>query len=199
MTQADSFPEDGLQAIAADLADWLEGSELPATGVRIAAAPLPIWDVRPGASLKDTTAHAGEWHHQLLNEGGAFAYARSRVADGRARIIALGESPLVAAIEEILGELRSKAADPASLRLLRSQRHHTTCLWVHREGGLDEIIVLQSPSLRIGEQFDEQTFLERLASLPPPGMIATAPRDPRCRDVALWGEDRARPVRQVEH
>jgi hypothetical protein len=198
MAQADSFPRDALQEIALDMADWLEASELSAVGARISATPLPIWDIKPGSSLREAAQNSGEWYHQILNEEGAFAYARSRVMDGHAEIIALGESPLVEAVEEALGALRGAGGDPADLRLLRSPQHYLTCLWIHREGGTDEIIVLQSQDLRTGERFDERSFLARLAALPPPGMTATAPRERRYRAVQVWGENRAQPVRRVE-
>ncbi len=198
MAQADSFPSDALQEIAVDIADWLAASELPTSGVRIAATSLPIWDVKSGPSLQEAATDSGEWHHQILNEDGAFAYARTRVVDGRAEIIGLGESPLVEALEEILGQLRTNAERPVVLRLLRSERHHTTCLWIHCEGGPDEVIALQSQALRVGERFDEQAFLAKLAVLPPPGMIASSPRDARSSDVGLWRSSRAQSPRQVE-
>lgn len=197
MAQADSFPREALQEIADHVADWLEASGLPTSGARVAATSLPIWDVTSGSSLEEAARNSGEWHHQILNEDGAFAYARSRIVDERVTVVGFGDSPLVKAIEGTLGELRDEAGNTATLRLLRSDRHHTTCLWIHREGG-DEIIVLQSLALQAGERFNEQTFLSKLASLPPPGMIATSPRGSRCRDVRLWGQNRAQPARRVE-
>src|SRR5690606_31760909 len=73
MAQADPFSRVALQAIAAEMADWLEAAELPTDGVRIAATPLSIWEVRSGASLEEAARNSGEWHHQILKEGGAFA------------------------------------------------------------------------------------------------------------------------------
>ena len=198
MAQTDPFPRDALQEMVIDVADWLEASELPSVGIEISAMPLSIWDVKPGPSLCEVARNSGEWHHQISNEDGALAYARSRVADGRAEIVELVESPLAKVLEEILGTLGNAADDSTTLRLLRSLRHHATFLWIHREGGADEAVALQGPALRIGERFDEPSFLAKLAALPPPGMTATAPRDPRCRDVRLWGSNRAQPVRQVE-
>lgn len=166
MAQADPFSRVALQAIAAEMADWLEAAELPTDGVRIAATPLSIWEVRSGASLEEAARNSGEWHHQILKEGGAFAYARSRAAGEHAEIIELAESPLVEALDETLRSLRGTADDLAILRLLRSPRHQTTCLWLHREGGADEVIVLQRPASRVGERLEERAFLARLDSAP---------------------------------
>jgi hypothetical protein len=198
MVQSDPFPEGAVQAVAAGLAGWLEASELPAAGARFAEPPLSVWDVKPGPSLNDAAKHSGEWHHQISNGQGAFAYLRTRAAGEHVKIIELAESPLTGAIETALRSLQDTADDSVVLRLLHSEQHHTTCLWIHRKGGTDEVIALQSQSLRVGERFDERSFLVRLASLPPSGMIATAPRGSRCHDVRLWGPDRARPARQVE-
>lgn len=198
MAQSDPFPESALQVISTELADWLEASELSAAGAKLAEVPLSVWDVKPGPSLKDAARSSGEWHHQISNEQGAFAYVRSRVEEGSIKIIELAESPLVEAIETTLESLRHAADHSALLRLLNSEQHHTTCLWVQREGSADEVIVLQSQSLRVGERFDERSFLTRLAALPPVGMIATPLRSSRWHDVRLWGSDRSRPARQVE-
>src|SRR4051812_16784258 len=51
MARSDHFPSDALQEIMADLPGWLESSELAADGIRVASAPLSIWDVRAGRSL----------------------------------------------------------------------------------------------------------------------------------------------------
>jgi hypothetical protein len=198
MSRVDSFPSDALQEFSVDVVDWLEASELPTVGIEPSAPPIPIWDVAPRSSLSEAASDSGEWHHQIRSAKGVVAYARSRIVDGHAKIIALSESPLAESLEEALATVRDAPDGSATLRLLRSERHHTTCLWIHRKGGSDELIVLQSQALRVGERLDERSFLARLASLPPPGMIASAPRESRYRDVELWGENRAKPVRQIE-
>ena len=174
-----------LQELSFDLVEWLEASELPAAGAEIASPQLPIWDVEPGPSLETAARNSGEWHLQLRNNEGAFAYVRVHLIDGRAEILAVGESPLPEATDEILEGLGVADDAGSELRLLRSSRHYTTCLWVHRDEGADQIIVLLSQYLQTGERFDEQTFLAMLASLPPPGMTASAAPAPRCRSVPV--------------
>ena len=195
MAQADPFPKNALQEIISDMADWLEATELTSVGVRIASTPLSIWDIRSGASLNEAATDSGEWHHQLRNTEGAFAFARSRVLDDHAEIIELAESPLATTIESTLGSLRDAAEDSTILRLLRSARHHTICLWLHKKDAADEVIVLQSQALRIGERLDEHSFLARLGTLPGSGMTSASPR---YRTVPVWGPNRAQPVRQPE-
>jgi hypothetical protein len=197
MAQADPFPKDALQEIAADIPDWLEASELTSAGVRIASTPLSLWEVRSGSSLDEAATDSGEWHHQLRNAEGAFAFARSRSLGGHAEIVELAESPLAKTIDTILlDHLRDSAEDQTILRLLYSAKHHTTCLWLHKQDAADEVIVLQSQELRTGERLDERAFLAKLAALPVSGMTSTIPRNQRYRDVQLWGSNRAQPPRQ---
>ena len=176
MARSDQFPSDALQEIMADLPDWLESSELAPDGVRIASAPLSIWDIQAGHSLSTATTDSSEWHHQLRNTEGAFAFLRSRLVSGHANIIELAESPLVSAIETTLISLREIEGDSTILRLLRSSRHHMTCLWLHRPRTSDEVIILQSQSLRVGLRLGDREFLDKLASLPASGVTLHALR-----------------------
>lgn len=198
MAHAKSISAHDLQELSLELPEWLEASELPAAGVEIALPPLPIWDVEVGPSLEAVAQNSGEWHLQLKNNEGVFAYARVRVIDGHVEVVAVGESPLPEVIERTLGGLDAPGDTGPELRLLRSPRLYTTCLWLHYDEGIDQIIVLLSQHLQTGARFDEQAFLARLASLPPPGMTAAAAPEPRYRAVPVWGKERNRPVRQVE-
>jgi hypothetical protein len=201
MARAEPFPATAMQDIIADVGDWLSASELPTADARIASAPLSVWDVQPGVSLREAATPSGEWHHQIARAGRAFAFARSRLVGERGNIIELSESPLTEALEAALGTLRTIADDSLVLRILRSQRHHTTCLWLHKANGTtDDVVVLQSPVLATGLRVDESTFLRMVEALPGPGLTVRH-RDPRRLDVHHWGRNwkdiRTQPVRHV--
>jgi len=191
-----------MQDIIADVGDWLIASELPAVDARIASTPLSVWDVQPGVTLREAATRSGEWHHQIVRAGRALAFVRSRLVGERGNIIELSESPLTEALEAALGTLRTITDDSIVLRLLRSHIHHTICLWLHRtDGGIGDVVVLQSPVLAIGLRVDESTFLRMVGALPGPGVAVTR-RDPLRLDVHHWGPNwkkvRTQPVRQVE-
>jgi hypothetical protein len=190
-----------MQDIVAEAADWLTASELSVTDARIAATPLAVWNVQPGVSLRDAAKPSGEWHHQVRRDGHAFASVRSRINGDRGEIIELSQSSLSKALEATLEALRPDTDDTIVLRLLRSQKHHTTWLWLHKEDdGTDEAIVLQSPTLTTGMRVDEPTFLRMLAALPGPG-ITVSRLEQRYRDIPHWGkrlaDTRTKPVRRA--
>jgi hypothetical protein len=201
MAQADPFPSSATRALAAELAEWLAASELPTTDVTLAEAPLSIWDLRSGPLLGEAAVPSGEWHHQIRHRGNAIAFARSVLhADGRVKLIKLAESPLVSEIETAFSSLRTSAHTPATLRLIRILRNHTTCLWLHRQGAEDdEIITLRSPIWPPGLRVDEVVFLQMVRALPGPGAIASS--NERRLELAPawdrkgWLSSRNRPVR----
>lgn len=200
MARAEPFPDIAMEDILTDIADWLTASELPATDTKIASTPLSVWNVQPGTSLREAATPSSEWHHQLIRAGRAFAFARSRLVGNRGEIIELAESPLTEALEATLGTLRTVADDSIILRLVRSQRHHTTGLWLHKaDGGIDDVIVLQSLVLATGLRVDESTFLRMIDALPGSGLTVARRERPRF-DVHHWGRNwdktRTQPVRQ---
>jgi KaiC/GvpD/RAD55 family RecA-like ATPase len=157
MASADHFPAADLRSLTADVGEWLAASGLPTEGTTIASVPLAIWDLK-GTSLSDGPVPSGKWHHQILHNGRAIAFARSRVTGERAEVVELSESPLASALEDALHGIRDSAGEHTILRLLRVETNHTTCLWLCQPDQ-NELIVLQSQLWRAGTRLDEATLL----------------------------------------
>lgn len=198
MAKADPFLP-AMRDVAANVSEWLAASELPTSDITI-NSPLLVWDIGSGASLADAATSSSEWHHQILQAGRPIAFARSRLIDKRAELIELAESPLTTALEEAYRMLRAAPSDSIILRLLRIQRNHTTCLWLYKAEGGDEVITLQSPVWKPMLRVDESTFLRMVRMLPGPGLVAS--RSDQRRESAdpwsrqHWPSSRSRPVRQ---
>ncbi|MBC7976328.1 MAG: hypothetical protein H7138_15260 [Myxococcales bacterium] len=203
MAHADAFPASALPQLAEDVAEWLDASGLPTDDMTIAAVPLLIWDIGTGNSILEATTSSGEWHHQIVRASQPIAFARSRarVENDQVELLEIAESPLTAAIDDVIRSLRASPRETRTLRLLRIQRNHTTCMWLHDPAGGDEVISLQSPVWERGLRIDEATFLRMVRVLPGPGLIEA--RDKQRREspdpwhARRWANSSIRPVRQL--
>jgi hypothetical protein len=197
--KVDNYPSGGLKELAAELPEWLAVSDLPVDGVSLASVALAVWDVKPGSGL-GAALQSSDWHHQLQKNSRPLAYARSRIINGSARVIEVTESPLAAELDTALGSLKSGASGDMIARILRSERHHTTVLWIHHSQACEELVVLQSPFLPAQQRLDERSFLESLAAAdvaglanPRPQLVARAvpmPAPADTADVDMWQLDR---------
>lgn len=203
MARNDPFPPEALAQLAADAADWLAASDLPTENVTLSSAPLRVWNLDTGDSLREATIASDEYHHQILHAGAAIAFARSRVVQQQAELIELAESPLAQQLDEVLRELARQDQQPDVLRLLQLPSNHTTCLWLHDTEHGDELIPLQSPLWPLRQRVDERTFFRMVHALRGPGIINNPKIGQRRESADPWGGRehwnvaKTRPVRQL--
>jgi len=178
MAHADSFPDDALDTVAAELGrePWLSASEAMRNAGRVyIAETFAVWTIGADAVTRgetpfaDLARHTGRWHHQIKYAGEARAYARSTPLGPHASdwsLLSVFESDIARKIDEAIDWVDQNVRGDPLVRLLTCPAFYVHAFWLTGQG-YDEVLVVDMPRefahLQPLTLYAPKDFLENLA------------------------------------